>query len=705
MKVNTSMLMSRRILARARPRRRARVRRSAARLWKLSLLVAVASLVGAASASADTVFSDGFESGDFSAWSQVQTNVDGTAAVQGTTVSTGSFAAQLSESATAGSKAYARKTLASTQQDLSASGDFRVVAQGIAGQNVPFFRFLDPTSARVVSIYRQNGTFGRIYVNYGGSFFATTGSIPLDTWGTISLHVITNGLASTVEARLNGTLIYQTTSASLGTAGIQTVQIGNDTGSQAFTILADTISVHTPPNTTIDSGPSGTTNDPTPSFGFSSSEPGSSFECRIDSSQVIDWQACSSPKSYGPLADGPHSFEVRATDSTGSTDATPASRSFTVDATAPETTIDSGPSGTTNDPTPSFGFSSSEPGSSFECKVDAGAYAPCSSPLTTGALADGSHSFSVRATDSAGNTDATPASRSFTVDATAPETTIDSGPSGTTTDPTPSFGFSSSEPGSSFECKVDAGAYAPCSSPLTTGALADGSHSFSVRATDSAGNTDATPASRSFTVDATAPETTIDSGPSGTTTDPTPSFGFSSSKPGSSFSCKVDSGPYAPCQSPYTTSHLTDGSHSFSVRAKDAVGNTDLTPASRSFKIDTTAPDLVISSRRVKMRGGAAKVKLTCPAKEISGPCEGTLKLKTATRVKVGSHRRKVTLGSADYSIPAGKVARVEVELSKQSRKLVNALGKVRAKATTAVSDAVGNEGKVKQEFDLIAPR
>ena len=168
MEVSTSMLMSRRILARARPRRRARVRRSAARLWKLSLLVAVASLVGAASASADTVFSDGFESGDFSAWSQVQTNVDGTAAVQGTTVSTGSFAAQLSESATAGSKAYARKTLASTQQDLSASGDFRVVAQGIAGQNVPFFRFLDPTSARVVSIYRQNGTFGRIYVNYGG---------------------------------------------------------------------------------------------------------------------------------------------------------------------------------------------------------------------------------------------------------------------------------------------------------------------------------------------------------------------------------------------------------------------------------------------------------------------------------------------------------------------------------------------------------
>ena len=69
----------------------------------------------------------------------------------------------------------------------------------------------------------------------------------------------------------------------------------------------------------------------------------------------------------------------------------------------------------TNDPTPTFAFSSSEPGSSFECKVDSGAYAACSSPKTTSHLADGSHTFSVRATDPAGNPDPTPASRTFTV--------------------------------------------------------------------------------------------------------------------------------------------------------------------------------------------------------------------------------------------------------------------------------------------------
>jgi len=86
-----------------------------------------------------------------------------------------------------------------------------------------------------------------------------------------------------------------------------------------------------------------------------------------------------------------------------------------VEAVPPQTTIDSGPSGTTNDPTPRFTFSSSEAGSSFECKRDAGGYSPCTSPRTMAHLADGAHAFRVRATDPAGNVDPTPAVRSFTV--------------------------------------------------------------------------------------------------------------------------------------------------------------------------------------------------------------------------------------------------------------------------------------------------
>ncbi len=88
---------------------------------------------------------------------------------------------------------------------------------------------------------------------------------------------------------------------------------------------------------------------------------------------------------------------------------------FSADMTPPETVVDSGPAGPTNDSTPSFSFSSSESGSSFECQVDSGAYATCGSPNTIVQLPDGPHTFSVRATDAAGNTDPTPATRAFTL--------------------------------------------------------------------------------------------------------------------------------------------------------------------------------------------------------------------------------------------------------------------------------------------------
>jgi hypothetical protein len=81
--------------------------------------------------------------------------------------------------------------------------------------------------------------------------------------------------------------------------------------------------------------------------------------------------------------------------------------------TEPTTAITAGPRAGTNDPTPTFSLSS-QPGATFECRLS-GSYAPCSSPATTSYLDDGSHTFSVRAVDQAGEVDPTPASRSFTV--------------------------------------------------------------------------------------------------------------------------------------------------------------------------------------------------------------------------------------------------------------------------------------------------
>jgi hypothetical protein len=303
------------------------------------LVLAVTLLVGVSSARADYVFSDGFESGDFSAWSQVQTGGDGTATVQGAIVRTGSAAAQLSESSNSGSKAYVRKTFPSAQQELTASADFQVRQEGASGGNVPFFRFLDPNSTRVVSIYRQNGTSGAIGVTYGGSHFSTSGRLPLNTWGTIALHVIANGASSTVEARLNGSLIYSSTSANLGTAGAATIQIGNDTAAQAFNIVADTIDVQSGGSSTpsVPVNSTSPTISGTPQEGQTLTADPGTWSGTAPISYAYDWQRCDSNgancssisgatgSTYGVTSadvGGTLRVKVTATNSTGSTTAT-----------------------------------------------------------------------------------------------------------------------------------------------------------------------------------------------------------------------------------------------------------------------------------------------------------------------------------------------------------------------------------------------
>ena len=82
-----------------------------------------------------------------------------------------------------------------------------------------------------------------------------------------------------------------------------------------------------PPETTIDSGPSGTVKQNNATFYFFSSEAGSTFGCSLDS---VTFSACPSPKRYTGLANGSHTFSVRAVDGARNLDATPASRAWTV---------------------------------------------------------------------------------------------------------------------------------------------------------------------------------------------------------------------------------------------------------------------------------------------------------------------------------------------------------------------------------------
>ncbi len=91
------------------------------------------------------------------------------------------------------------------------------------------------------------------------------------------------------------------------------------------------------------------------------------------------------------------------------------------DTTPPDTSITSGPSDPTNQASATFEFTSTEADSTFECQMDGGGYSSCTSPRTYDGISDGSHTFEVRATDGADNTDQTPAYYTWTIDTTPPD--------------------------------------------------------------------------------------------------------------------------------------------------------------------------------------------------------------------------------------------------------------------------------------------
>ncbi|MGD9562114.1 MAG: PxKF domain-containing protein [Pyrinomonadaceae bacterium] len=270
------------------------------------------------------------------------------------------------------------------------------------------------------------------------------------------------------------------------------------------------------------------------------------------------------------------------------------------DITPPDTTITANPPDPSANANASFSFTGTdEPGgsgvASFACSIDGGAFAACTSPQDYLGLGDGSHTFEVRAIDGDGNADATPASYTWVVDTTPPDTTIAESPPDPSGTSSASFSFTSTEPGSVFECALDGGAFAACTSPQIYSGLSDGPHTFQVRAVDTAGNVDPAPASHTWVIDTTPPDTTITGNPTNPTNSTSASFTFTSNESPVTFECSLDGAAFAACTSPQNYTGLALGSHTFQVRATDAVGNTDPTPASYTWVINSP-PTIVAAS-------------------------------------------------------------------------------------------------------------
>jgi RNA polymerase sigma factor (sigma-70 family) len=171
------------------------------------------------------------------------------------------------------------------------------------------------------------------------------------------------------------------------------------------------------------------------------------------------------------------------------------------DTAAPTVTITAAPPRDTATANAAIAFRANENGAVFSCKLDAAAHSACTSPVQLANLAAGAHTFSVRATDKAGNVgrDATVSWTYTPPDTTAPTVRIASAPAARTSDTSATFSFSADENGVTFRCSLDGGAERACSSPASYASLAVGSHTFAVRATDRSGNT-GQPATYQWTV-------------------------------------------------------------------------------------------------------------------------------------------------------------------------------------------------------------
>jgi hypothetical protein len=183
-------------------------------------------------------------------------------------------------------------------------------------------------------------------------------------------------------------------------------------------------------------------------------------------------------------------------------------------------------------------------------------------------------------------------------DTTPPETTLTSVPP----DPAPinagTFSFSSDEPGpgTRFQCSLDGETFYTCPSPTRYTALTDGLHSFRVRAVDADDNGDPTPASYMWTVASTPPDTTIAAGPAPFVNVTTATFALTSTVAGSTFECRLDDAAFTPCTAAPTVTDLAPTAHTFDARATDPDGSTDVSAASRTWRIDLTAPQTTITS-------------------------------------------------------------------------------------------------------------
>lgn len=192
------------------------------------------------------------------------------------------------------------------------------------------------------------------------------------------------------------------------------------------------------------------------------------------------------------------------------------------------------------------------------------------------------------------------------------------------------------------------------------------------------------------------PAATLAGGPAFWTRDATTPYDFAATDSASTFQCRLNGGAPYNCDARYRLpSSLADGSYTLQVRARNAGGAPipfadHASAPSHSFILDTTGPRMGIEAPLTLDRR-QIRVDLRCPASEPFGRCKGNMTLRSRGKVKTGSGRRTLKLGSASFSIPRADDRRSVVRISKADRQILQRVGSIRVTVRTNARDALGN--------------
>ncbi len=356
------------------------------------------------------------------------------------------------------------------------------------------------------------------------------------------------------------------------------------------------------------------------------------------------------------------------------------------DVNAPDTAIQVAPPSRAGSRTASFEFTASKAGTEFQCRLDGGDFSPCTSPQEFGNLPEGTHTFEVRAFDSKGNVDGSPAVYTWTVDVTAPAPRI-----AAVSGAAPHVqGNAGTAPGDDGAVTVDLfSGSAPSGTPVqSVAATRDGSGSFSAdfarvgagtytvsaHQTDTAGN-----------VGSSAPVTFAAAG------DPPPDFAVVSAEDSFADASAGRLAALSSCEgacnrstalvaSPKTAARL--GLPRRSVRLGSGTARVKLTRAarnalrhSRGAKATLQAVAGSVSlSKAITLRPKLAPSRIASRGLKLWGRCSSActvnarLIVSSATARRLGLGSRSVVIGSGATDAAAGQTKSISVRVSRSMR-------------------------------------